>query len=222
MFAKQIIHLLQHEIKLEFKQKHFLSSIILYIVSTIFVCSLSFTEISEPVIWNALFWVIMLFSLTNAISKSFLNENSDKQLFLYTLLNPRALILGKIIYNLILSVVLVLISFVIFSILIKTKGLEDLNYGLFTVAIVLGSTSISSTLTMISAIASKTNNNIGILSILAFPILMPSLLLSIQFSNLAINGGDFNMGFEYIVFLGLINLLIIALSFLLFPYLWRE
>ena len=222
MFAKQIIHLLQHEIKLELKQKHFLSSIILYVVSTIFVCSLSFTEISETVIWNALFWIIMLFSLTNAISKSFLNENSDKQLFLYTLLNPRALILGKIIYNLILSIILVLLSFVIFAVLIKTEGLDNMNYGMFVLAIVLGSTSISSTLTMISAIASKTNNNIGILSILAFPILMPSLLLSIQFSNLAINGGNLDMGNEFIVFLGLINLLIIALSFLLFPYLWRE
>jgi heme exporter protein B len=75
---------------------------------------------------------------------------------------------------------------------------------------------------MVSAIASKTNNNIGILSILAFPILIPSLLLSIQFSNLAINGGTAEMASQFIVFLSLINLLIIILSFLLFPYLWRE
>ena len=222
MFIRNLFHLVRHELKLEMKQKHFLSSIVLYIVSTIFVCSLSFTSIEDTKIWNALFWIIILFSLTNAISKSFLNENSDKQLFLYTLLNPRVLILGKILYNLVLSVFLVLLSFFIFNFFIQSDGLKNINFSLFLLAVVLGSMSISSTLTMVSAIASKTNNNIGILSILAFPILIPSLLLSIQFSNLAINGGTAEMASQFIVFLSLINLLIIILSFLLFPYLWRE
>ncbi len=222
MFAKQLVNLLKHELTLEMKQKHFISSIVLYIVSTIFVCSLSFTSISETSIWNALFWIIILFSLTNAISKSFLNENSDKQLFLYTLINPRVLIVGKILYNLVLSILLVVLSFVVFTIFIQSDGLADMNYWLFFLAVILGSTSLSSTLTMVSAIASKTNNNIGILSILAFPILIPSILLSIQFSNLAINGGTTEMAGQFIVFLSLINLLIIILSFLLFPYLWRE
>ncbi|MDB9932384.1 heme exporter protein CcmB [Flavobacteriales bacterium] len=222
MFIKNLFHLVRHELKLEMKQKHFLSSIVLYIVSTIFVCSLSFTSIEDTKIWNALFWIIILFSLTNAISKSFLNENSDKRLFLYTLINPRVLILGKILYNLVLSVFLVLLSFFIFNFFIQSDGLKNINFSLFLLAVVLGSMSISSTLTMVSAIASKTNNNIGILSILAFPILIPSLLLSIQFSNLAINGGTAEMASQFIVFLSLINLLIIILSFLLFPYLWRE
>lgn len=222
MFAKQLVNLLKHELTLEMKQKHFISSIVLYIVSTIFVCSLSFTSISETSIWNALFWIIILFSLTNAISKSFLNENSDKQLFLYTLINPRVLIVGKILYNLVLSILLVVLSFVVFTIFIQSDGLANMNYWLFFLAVILGSTSLSSTLTMVSAIASKTNNNIGILSILAFPILIPSILLSIQFSNLAINGGTTEMADQFIVFLSLINLLIIILSFLLFPYLWRE
>ena len=222
MFHTQLLHLIKHEFSLEMKQKHFLSSIILYIVSTIFVCSLSFTSISETSIWNALFWIIILFSLTNAISKSFLSENSDKQLFLYTLINPKVLILGKIIYNLVLSILLVVLSFIVFNIFIQSDGLTDMNYPLFFLAVLLGSTSLSSTLTMVSAIASKTNNNIGILSILAFPILIPSILLSIQFSNLAINGGTTDMAGQFIVFLSLINLLIIILSFLLFPYLWRE
>lgn len=218
---KQITQLIKHEFSLELKQKHFVSSIVLYIVSTVFVCYLAFDEIKENTIWNALFWIIILFSLTNAISKSFLNENSNKQLFLYTLINPRALILGKIIYNLVLSIALVFITFVIYTIFVKTE-LTDINYGLFSVSAIIGSMGISSTLTMISAIASKTNNNIGILSILAFPLILPSLLLSLQLSNLAILGGDWSQANEFMVMLLAINILIIALSFLLFPYLWRE
>lgn len=218
---KQIAQLIKHELSLELKQKHFVSSIVLYIISTVFVCYLAFDKIESNTIWNALFWIIILFSLTNAVSKSFLNENSNKQLFLYTLINPRALIVGKIIYNGLLSIVLVFITFIIYTIFVKTE-LTDINYSLFTFSALIGSTGISTTLTMISAIASKTNNNIGILSILAFPIILPTLLLAIQLSNLAILGGDWQQANEFLIMLGAINILIIALSFLLFPYLWRE
>lgn len=218
---KSIINLIKHEINLELKQKHFISSIVLYVVSTIFVCYLSFEKIDAPNIWNGLFWIVMLFSLTNAISKSFLNENSNKQLFLYTLINPRHLIISKIIYNLILTTFLTSLSFIVFNILIETNK-ENFNFSLFLVSIILGGMSISSTLTLISAIAAKTNNNIGILAILAFPIILPSILLATQLTTLAFNGGDFENASSTLALLGAINVLSIALAFLLFPYLWRE
>lgn len=218
---KQISAIIKHEFNLELKQKYFISSILLYLVSTVFVCYLSFEKIEESTIWNGLFWIVILFSLTNAISKSFLNENSSKQLFIYTIINPRHLIIGKIVYNLILSIFLVTFSFIIFNILIETEK-TNFNPQLFIVGCILGSMSISSILTMISAIAAKTNNNIGILAILAFPIILPSILLSIQVTSLSFIGGEFNQAIDTLVILGALNILSIALAFLLFPYLWRE
>lgn len=218
---REVGHLIQHEFKLEFKQKQFVSSIVMYIISTIFVCYLTFDKIEDGTMWNGLFWVVILFSLTNAISKSFLNENSSKQLFLYTLINPRALILGKTIYNLCLTVGLVLISFVFFSLLIETNK-ADLNMPLFLVSCLFGGMSISSTLTMISAIAAKTNNNIGILAILAFPIIMPSILMATRLSSIAMQGGGWGQANDLLILLGTINMMVIALAFLLFPYLWKQ
>lgn len=218
---REVGHLIQHEFKLEFKQKQFVSSIVMYIISTIFVCYLTFDKIEDGTMWNGLFWVVILFSLTNAISKSFLNENSSKQLFLYTLINPRALILGKTIYNLCLTVGLVLISFVFFSLLIETNK-ADLNMPLFLVSCLFGGMSISSTLTMISAIAAKTNNNIGILAILAFPIIMPSILMATRLSSIAMQGGGWDQATDLLILLGTINMMVIALAFLLFPYLWKQ
>lgn len=217
----EVGHLIRHEFKLEFKQKQFVSSIVMYIVSTIFVCYLTFTKIEDGTIWNGLFWIVILFSLTNAISKSFLNENSSKQLFLYTLINPKALILGKIIYNLCLTIGLVFISFVFFSMLIETNN-EALNMPLFLVSCLFGGMSISTTLTMVSAIAAKTNNNIGILAILAFPIIMPSVLMATRLSSIAMQGGGWSQATDLLVLLGTINVMIIALAFLLFPYLWKQ
>lgn len=219
--TKQILHLIKHEFNLELKQKQFLSSIIMYIVSTVFVCYLTFKSLENTLIWNGVFWVIILFSLTNAIAKSFNHENSSYQLFIYTLVNPRALILSKIIYNTLLTFALVIIAYILFTIFIQTDS-SNLTASIFVTGLALGSFAISSTLTLVSAIAAKTNNNLGILAILAFPIVLPTLLIAIKVTSLAMQGGAWADITDQLITLGAINMMVVTLAFLLFPYLWRQ
>jgi heme exporter protein B len=219
---KEITYLLQKEIKLELRQKYTLGSIILYVVSTIFVCHMSFREIVEIPTWNALFWVIMLFTSVNAISKSFLHESGGKQLYIYTLASPQAVILSKIIYNTLLMVFITAISFVVYSIFVGSVVLEGANMEMYLLALFLGSTGFSGALTMVSAIASKTNNNLGLMAILGFPIILPLLITVINFTDLALRGQGWIISGQYILVLAAINLLIVGMSYLLFPYLWRE
>ncbi len=193
----------------------------MYIVSTVFVCYLTFKSLENTVIWNGVFWIIILFSLTNAISKSFANENSSYQLFIYTLVNPRALILGKIIYNTLLTFVLVIIAYLLFSVFIQTDNSSTTPL-IFITGLVLGSFAISSTLTLVSAIAAKTNNNLGILAILAFPIVLPTLLIAIKITSLGMQGGSWSDISDQIIMLSAINMMVVTLAFLLFPYLWRQ
>lgn len=222
MLLKQIGILFKHELNLEIRQKHFINSVLLYVISTIFVCYLSFQFIESVKVWNTLLWIIILFTLTNAISKSFINENSGKQIFLYTLVNPRALIVSKLIYNIILSVLLSVLTVIIYNFMFGSEILDKANFPMYFASIALGSMGFASVLTMVSAIAGKTGNNIGLIAILGFPLMIPTLILAIKFSDLALKGFNWSISFEYIFLILLINVLIIALSFLLFPYLWRE
>ena len=219
MLLYQIKHLIAKEILIEWRQKYAFNGILLYIVSTVFVCYLSFKNIIDPPTWNALFWIIMLFVSVNAIAKSFVQENSARQLYIYTLISPQALILSKMIYNPILMIFLSLVCFGFYSLLIGYIVQDTL---LFLVSLILGSMGFSTVLTMVSAIAAKTNNNATLMAILSFPMLIPLLMIVIKVSKNAVDGLDRSVSYDYILILMLLNLIVVILSYLLFPYLWRD
>jgi heme exporter protein B len=219
MILSEIKYLVLKDIKLEFKQRYAINGILLYVVSTIFVSYLSFARIIEPATWNSLFWIIMLFAAVNAVSKSFVQENTSRQLYYYTVASPQAIILSKMIYNFMLMGVLSLLCLVVFTALM---GEFVTNYPLFISALLLGSFGFASSLTMISAIASRTNNNFALMAILSFPVVMPLLLILMKVSAAALNVGTVSGNLKYLAALFMLNAIVVAMSYVLFPYLWRD
>lgn len=110
-------------------------------------------------------------------------------------------------------------GFVLFSVLLSNP-IEDTFYFFLTLA--LSSFGFSATLTLLSAIASKTNNGNVIMAILSFPVTIGILLLSIKVTKNCIDGLDRNASFDELLILGAINVLVTAVSYLLFPYIWRS
>lgn len=219
MHFDAVKHLILKEIKLELRQKYALSGVLLYVVGTVFISYLSFKKIIHPATWNALFWIIMLFASINTISKSFIQESRGRLLYLYTLVSPQAIIVSKIVYNILLMVMIALICLFFYSLFIGNI-VQDLY--LFLLVLVLGGMGFAAVLTMISAIASKTNNNFTLMAILSFPVLVPLLLTLIRASKNAVDGLARSVSYDYILVLTFLNLIIIVLSYLLFPYLWRD
>ena len=217
--SQEIKYLIAKEIKQELRQKFALGGILLYVVSTVFVCYLSFRSIIDKPTWNALFWVILLFGSINAVAKSFIQESKGRQLYYYTLVSPQAVILSKIIYNSLLMLVLSIVCFFVYSLFIKSL-VDDIPFFLLT--LVFGSIGFASVLSMVSAIASKTNSNFSLMAILSFPMLIPLLLSLIKVSKYAVDGLDRSLSYPYFGVLLLINMMVILLSYLLFPYLWRD
>jgi heme exporter protein B len=216
---KEIKSLLQKEIMLEWKQKYAFNGLVLYVISTIFICFLSFKQIIDPPTWNALFWIIMLFAAVNAIAKSFLTESRGRQLYFYSIASAQAVIISKVIYNLVLMLVLSLFNFIFYSLFIGNI-VQDMP--MFIMGLLLGSAGFASVMTMISAIASKAGSNSTMMAILSFPILIPLLITIIRFSKNAMDGIGWNVNCQFALILVALNLLTIALSYILFPYLWRE
>ncbi len=190
----------------------------IYVFATVFICYLSFKKI-DPITWNALFWIILLFTSINAIAKSFMQENRSRYLYYYTIVNPAALILSKIIYNLILMSLIAFIC-LFFYIVVFNNPIQDFAYYLLAVA--LGALSFSSMFTMVSAIASKANNNSTLMAILSFPVIVPLLMLLIKLAKNAMDGIDRASSANEIGVLLLINIIVFAVSLLLFPYIWRD
>ena len=217
-FAKQVKSLLYKEILLEWRSKYAFNGILLYVLSTVFVCYLSF-KTTPPLVWNALFWIILLFTAINAIAKSFMQESKGRLLYFYTLASPHAIIISKIIYNIILMILMAFIALIAYSV-VFTNEIGDI--WLYLIAVLLGSISFSTVFTMISAIASKAGNNGTLMAILSFPVIIPLLMLIIKLSKNAMDGLDKSVSYDEIGVLCVINVIVIVISLLLFPYLWRD
>jgi heme exporter protein B len=217
--AKAISALIKKEFLLEFRNKVSISSMMLYVVSTIFICYQSFKVLDNVQVWNALLWVIILFSAVNAVNKSFYAESKSQQMYFYLLTSPQNIILAKTFYNIILVNLLAVVSYGIYSIMVGNPG--DFPWQMWIV-LVLGATGISGILTLVSAIAAKTNNNLGLISILGFPVMVPVIMTVIKAGKNAADLLSFSVNAKYLLALGGLDIVIIALSFILFPYLWRE
>jgi len=219
MLTKELKALLIKEVKLEFRHKYALNGILLYVASTVFVSYLSFKQIVNAPTWNALFWIIMLFASINAVSKSFMQDSKGLFLYYYTLASPQAVILSKIVYNAFLMLFISLTCYGCYSLFI---GNIVQNQFLFISNLALGSIGISSILTLISAIASKTGSNFSLMAVLSFPVMIPLLITLMRVSKDAIDGLDFSVTYKYLVVVSLLDLIILALSYMLFPYLWKD
>src|ERR1700761_3498408 len=156
---QQTWFLLKKEILLEWRSKYAFNGVLLYVVSTVFICYISFNlqnglsgSDSYKVVWNVLFWIIMLFAAVNAIAKSFMQESKSRLLYYYTIASPQAIILSKIIYNALLMSLLSVLALLVY-LLFFTNTLGDPLF--YFLSVLLGSISFSTVFTMISAIASK-------------------------------------------------------------------
>lgn len=222
MLIKEIHILLKKEIILEWRQRYAFNGMLLYVASTILVCYLSFNlKMAQlnPITWNALFWIIMLFTAVNAIAKSFVQENSGRLLYYYSVVSAQGVILSKIIYNTALMLMLTGLGYLFYS---TVLGNPVGDHGLFLMNLLLASVGFSTTLTMVSGIAAKAGNNTMLMAILSFPVIIPILLLTIKISKNAIDGLDRSVSNQDIITLLAINVLVATLSFILFPYLWRS
>lgn len=222
----QTLHLLKKEILLEWRAKYAFNGVLLYVVSTVFICYISFNltagfsdSSGYKVVWNVLFWIIILFASVNAIAKSFMQENKGRLLYYYTVASPQAIILSKMVYNVCLMTLLSLLALVVYLLFFNNTIGDPLFY---LISVILGSISFSTVFTMISAIASKAGNNGTLMAILSFPVIIPVILILIKLSKHAMDGVDRSFSYGDMGALAAINAIVIATALLLFPFLWRD
>ena len=216
---KEVIELVLKDVRLNWRERYAIYSLLLYVLCTSYVAYLSFEGIINERSWIALFWIIVLFAAMNASLHSFKRELNYQALFFYTIARPRAIIIAKIIYNSGLLILLNLVSYIIYSMFLGNPISNKIS---FVLCIVLGSSAIASLLTLIAAIASKTNNNGGLMAVLSMPLLFPLLINLIKTSEICLIENEFYLVDNQILFLFLLNIATVLLSYLLFPYLWRD
>lgn len=206
------------EVRLEWRQRYSFSGILLYLFITVFLIYISLIEM-KPELWITMYWIIMLFTAVSAVAKTFIQESRGRLLYYYSIASPRSVILSKLFYNSIMMIIIGLIGIAVYS-LMNQNPVEQVAF--FFVVIALGCMSFALSFTMMSAIASRANHNVALMAILSLPFIMPVLLLLIKISQAALLNHIEHFPLQDLLMLFLLDLIMIALAIVLFPYLWRE
>jgi heme exporter protein B len=96
------------------------------------------------------------------------------------------------------------------------------DFGLFALTVELACLGLASGLTLVSALSAKAGKNAGLLPVLGFPLILPTLLLVIKLSVNALDQLGWDLARPHIFSLLALDTIMVALSFMLFPYLWRQ
>ncbi len=218
MKRSEIVWLLKNELRREWRQRFTLQGILLYAVAATYVVYLSMQSL-EQAAWNALFWVILIFSAVSAIAKSFLQESRGRMLYLHQLVHPASLILAKILYN---SLFMCLISVLVWGAYSVLLGQMAEHAGWFLLAMLLGAAAFASVLTMVSAIAAKAGNGHLLMPVLSIPLLIPLLLVAVKATKTAVDGLEVSLIYDDLLVVGILYVMIAMLGYVLYPWLWKE
>jgi heme exporter protein B len=214
---KEIQTLFKKDLLLEIRQQYTFYGIILYVGATIFVLYMAIDE-PEGRVWNGLFWIIQLFVCINAVAKSFLQESRSRMIYFQTITSPQNFVLSKLLFNSLLMLIMSSLSLVLFTLFLGNPVKKMLP---FIGLVFLGGWGLSLVFTFLAAIAAKAQQNAAIMAILGFPLIVPQLLLLMSVSNtmFAENGPAVTVT---VILLLVMNLLIVLLAVILFPFLWKD
>ena len=214
--------LIKKELILELRRKSVIAGLVLYLFSITFICYISFNfrqNLITPIVWSALFWITLLFTVINTVAKSFIGERKGSDIYFYSLTSPQSVILAKITYNFFLCLILSLAGYFLF-ILFLNDPVEDKS--LFLLLLVLTSGGFASSLTLLSGLASRASNSNILMAVLSFPLLISILMLAIKVTKNCIDGLERGASWDEMLTLFAINCLVTSVSYLLFPYIWRS
>jgi heme exporter protein B len=213
-----IIPLFKKDLLLEIRQQYSFYGILLYVAATILVLYLAMGQ-PESDVWNGLFWMIQLFVCVNAVAKSFLAESRGRMLYYYTLAGARDFILAKLLFNVLLMAVMSITSWLLFSLLLGSPVQNGWKFFCYSV---FGGIGLSLVFTFLSAIAARANQNAALMAILGFPLIIPQILLMMKLANTAFSSVIQEGLVHIIVLLAGLDLMVVVLAIILFPFLWKE
>lgn len=214
---RQVLTLFKKDLLLEVRQQYSFYGILLYIGATIFVL---FNAVNEPEakVWNGLFWVIQLFICINAVAKSFLQESKGRMLYFYSISSPVHFVISKLLFNSLLMLLMSMLSLLLFTMFLGNPLEKTLP---FVGLVLLGGWSLSLVFSFLAAIAARAQQNAAIMAVLGFPLIIPQLILLMQLSKAAFVP-LMVIPLTTILLLVALDVLVIVLAVILFPFLWKD
>jgi heme exporter protein B len=206
----------------ELRTRYAISALVMFVITTISIILFSLgSEGASLSALSGMLWVAVFFAAMSGLSRTFVaEEERGTSMTLQLVASPTAVLFGKLLFNLVLVLFLNAFVVLLYSAFISEFVIK--TYSIFIVTVALGSIGFAAAATIIAAIIARANTKGTLYPVLAFPILLPLLLTVINGTRLATEGaffeealGEFNILVSYIV-------AVVAVSYILFDYIWKD
>lgn len=213
------------DLRSELRTRYAINAMVLFAACTAVMVSIGTTFIGlrrteeALLIQSSLLWVALLFAAITGLSRGFVHEEETRTLAALRLAAPAtAVYLGKFLLNLALLALLGVVTSALFIIFVRV---ELGNPIAFVALIAAGSLCLAAATTILAAIIAKASFKSALFAVLAFPLLVPPLVIAIQGTALSLDNGGFAAVLPALQFLGAFSVATFVASLLLFRFVWE-
>ncbi|MGB1038677.1 MAG: heme exporter protein CcmB [Bacteroidia bacterium] len=215
---KQIKQLFLKELKMELKNKYALWSLVLLLVVSVFIIYTIQKQATDKT-WHSLFYVVLIFGVVQNIGRSFLMENKGSLLYYKFLVDSRAIIVSKILYQFLVNAFFLVVLTALMNFWLPQTITHFWQYFVTALLFTLCNSAV---FTFNSALALGAKNSSLVAMILSLPLLIPSLLVSLKAASRSLSPIGNQVFWQDWSVLGLLLVMQLVLSVVLFKYVWDE
>jgi len=176
----------------ELRTRYALNTIVLFALSTLVIVSLALGPLGvrpgeRAAVLPVVLWLILLFAAAAGLPRGFAHEEETHTATALRLTaTPSALYCGKLLYSLTLLAALEILVVPLFLAMVQ---LDVDHPGFLAAALLAGGYGLAAGSTLVAAIVAQARGKAALFSVLAFPVLVPLLLLAVAMTRAAV-GGD--------------------------------
>jgi len=209
------------EWRVEFRTRYALSSLGLFAFTTLVVVSVSLGPIGVSLsqgtaVLPVLLWIILLFSAAAGLPRAFVHEEETQTATALRLAaTPSALFCGKLLYGLTLTLAL---EVLITPLYVAMTSLTVKSPGLLAGVLAAGGFGLAAGSTLVAAIIAQARSKGTLFAVLAFPVLLPLLLIAVELTRGAVAGDAADVALLQLL---LYDATVTVAGFMLFPVVWN-
>ena len=220
-WAAEAMAVFAKEWRVEFRTRYALSSLGLFAFTTLVVVSVSLGPIGVSLsqgtaVLPVLLWIILLFSAAAGLPRAFVHEEETQTATALRLAaTPSALFCGKLLYGLTLTLALELL---VTPLYVAMTSLTVKSPGLLAGVLAAGGFGLAAGSTLVAAIIAQARAKGTLFSVLAFPVLLPLLLIAVELTRAAVAGDPADVALLQLL---LYDASVTVAGFMLFPVVWN-
>lgn len=220
-WAAEVAALFVKEWRCELRTRTALNTLVLFAFTTLVVVSvnlgpLGVSSSKGTAVLPVLLWLILLFSVTAGLPRTFVHEEETQTATALRLAaTPSALFVGKLLYS--LTIVAILAALVTPAFVAMTSLTVAAPWVLVG-ALAAGGYGLAVGSTLVAAIIAQARTKGTLFAVLAFPILLPLLLLAVEVTRNAVAGAPAGVAMPQLL---LYDASVTVAGLMLFPMVWN-